>query len=245
MKGTPASVLFSLFCWCASLLLLAGWCLVFLLLSVFVAPRHLHWIVRRGCRSILAVCGVRMRVQGAEFLHIGPCIYMGNHVNMLDQFMVGALIPRPVIGLEAAEHFRWPVYGWIVGRWGNLPVSRSGNKDLNERSLGAALEHLKAGGALALMPEGHRSADGVLQRFRLGGFRLAVRAQVPIVPMVQRGALAINQKGSWLIRPGTIDILVCPPEFPEGDDEGAVERLMGKVRDVFEDVLGAEAGMQG
>lgn len=241
MAGLRA-ILTSVAIWAVGWLLLIFWTLTFLLLSVFIHPRRLYGVLRMACRSILAAAGMRIRLSGREHLDVQPCVYMANHVNILDQFVFGAVIPRPVIGLEAAEHFGWPVYGWVISRWGNLPISRWGNLEMNERSLSKAVEYLQGGGSVAIMPEGTRTRDGKLGRFHPGGFRLAIQAQVPIVVLVQRGSFALNRKGSWSIRPGNIEVQVCPPVYPEGDSDQALETLMKRVRALIEE--GLAVGME-
>lgn len=234
MTSRPILALRSLISWVLALLVLCSLAALLIPLSLFFPPTRLHWLMRGGCRALLAVCGIRVRLLGAEHLNRATCIYMSNHVNMMDHIGLMTIVAQPMAGLEAAEHFSLPVYGWILRRWGMMPVSRSGDKQMNERSLAEALATLKQGRSLGIMPEGHRTRDGRLGAFRMGGFNLAVQAQVPIAPIVQRGAEAIMRKGDFLIRPGVVTLDV-QPQVPPGDDP---EALMQRVRAIFLRELG-------
>jgi 1-acyl-sn-glycerol-3-phosphate acyltransferase len=98
--------------------------LVFLTITVF--PRPQAWqISQRIYRAWFAALGIKVEAEGLEFLETSaPYILMGNHVNYLDQFILCTVLPLPVIGVEARERFRIPLYGSLMRRWGNLPIDR-------------------------------------------------------------------------------------------------------------------------
>lgn len=224
----------SLVSWTLGLAILTLAALIFVPLSLFLRPQQLFWVIRYTCRAILFVAGIRYRVRETAPLIGGPCIYMENHVNIFDHFILAAVVPDPIRGLEAEEHFRLPVYGWLIKRIGMMPVNRSGgDRARNAASVEAARQYVAAGGAFGIMPEGHRTTDGRLGRFHKGGFRLAAQTGAPVVPIVQKGAERISRKGDWQIRPGLVELEVLPAVYAEGNDEAAATALMEKVRGMF------------
>ncbi|HEX7697349.1 MAG TPA: lysophospholipid acyltransferase family protein, partial [Candidatus Acidoferrum sp.] len=108
--------------------------------------------------------------------------------------------------------FKWPIVGQAFLAAQFIPVNRSARESAIS-SVETATEALKAGQSFLIYPEGTRSPDGRLQEFKKGAVMMAIKAGVPIVPMVCSGAQHIMEKGSLVIHPG--DILV---EFLEPID---------------------------
>jgi 1-acyl-sn-glycerol-3-phosphate acyltransferase len=88
------------------------------------------------------------------------------------------------------------------------------------------------------MPEGTRTRTGRLGPFKRGGFFMAIETGLDILPVVQRGAAAINRKGSLTVRPGRVDVIFEPPVSTAGYGKENVGELIERVRRVFLDRLG-------
>src|SRR5581483_9229711 len=94
------------------------------LLAVFVDPRRSDILQRIFARNILRLAGVRLQVRRSPgFDPKRTSIFISNHVNIFDPFVVYSSIPQFVRGWELEDHFRVPVYGWMMKRFGNVPVS--------------------------------------------------------------------------------------------------------------------------
>jgi 1-acyl-sn-glycerol-3-phosphate acyltransferase len=91
-----------------------------------------------------------------------------------------------------------------------IPVNRSA-RDAAIASVEKATEAMKAGQSFLIYPEGTRSPDGRLQEFKKGAVMMAIKAGVPIVPMVCSGAHRVMEKGSLVIHPGEIVVEFLPP----------------------------------
>jgi len=238
---SPAFVrLRSLLIWLVALPVFVAVCLAVWLGSFIVRGRALEALVKGGSRVLLFVCGVRVRVAGRENLAPGRAyIAMMNHVNFFDPFVFQAAFPFPLRGAEEESHFRWPVYGGTIRRLGMFPIDRQNTQQAVE-SLRRAAAWLRGHPrfSFGIMPEGTRTLDGRLGPFKRGGFLMALETGLDILPVVQRGAFAVNHKGSKVIRPGRIDVVIEPAIPTAGLGKDDVDRLIERVRRVFLDRLG-------
>ncbi|MGC4852354.1 lysophospholipid acyltransferase family protein [Micromonospora sp. DT4] len=128
--------------------------------------------------------GWRPRVEGLEHLpRHGGAILAGNHLSVADEVFLGCLTPRHVTFWAKAEYFTgsW-LSRQIVAGMGAIRVERAGGRAALT-ALDAAVPVLRAGGLVAIYPEGTRSPDGRLYRGRVGMTRLARDAEVPIIPV--------------------------------------------------------------
>lgn len=120
------------------------------------------------------------RVQGQEMVPTdGAVIIASNHISLLDPPVVGAAIPRETHFLAKKELFKNRLLAWIIKAYNTVPVSR-GRPD--RAALRRIAELLRQGHAVLLFPEGTRGPGGTLLSGKLGVGKLAVEAQVPIVP---------------------------------------------------------------
>ena len=106
-------------------------------------------------------------------------IFICNHVNLFDPFVIYSAIPQFLRGFELESHFKVPVYGWIMGRFGNIPVpdvpSREGLEIMTQRAKAA----LDSGISLIAFAEGSRTRNGHVKPFKKGIFNLAQDWEFP------------------------------------------------------------------
>jgi len=96
---------------------------VLIALAVVLDPRKHDWLQRGLCRRIAYFSGAKIVVRKSPgFDAQRTCIFMVNHVNVFDPFMLYCGIPQLVRGWELESHFRIPIYGWLMKRFGNVPV---------------------------------------------------------------------------------------------------------------------------
>ena len=215
-------------------------CVLIILGTFVLRGRALETVIKSGCRAVLIACGVRVRVSGRENLVPGrQYIAMMNHVNFFDPLVFQVAFRPAVRGVEEESHFRWPVYGRTIRRLGMFPISR--------KHTASAVETLRRAAAwvrerpevsFAILPEGTRTRTGRLGPFKRGGFFMAIETGLDILPVVQRGASAINRKGSLTVRPGRVDVIFEPPVSTAGYGKENVGELIERVRRVFLDRLG-------
>lgn len=182
-------------------------------------------------RAGLMMAGVRLRVTGTEQVPEGePVIFMGNHQGNFDILVLSRVIPRRFSWMAKEELFRIPLFGTAMLRAGYIPVNRSdGRKAL--RSLDAAAHRIRAGASVIVFPEGTRTADGSLLPFKKGGFILAERAGVPIVPFTIKGSMRVNPRNTLkLVRGAEISVRFGAPIPTSGNGALKGQPLMDRVR---------------
>ncbi|MGD9902446.1 MAG: AMP-binding protein [Vicinamibacterales bacterium] len=192
----------------------------------------LFWLAARLFR--LAV--TRVQVRGLEHLPAsGPYLLCPNHQGFLDPFVLGGVLPyrtfSAMFAVGAAEYFQSPLMAWVARQINVVPVDPDAALVPAMKAGAFGLRH---GKVLLLFPEGERSIDGAVKRFKKGAPILARHLQVPIVPVALRGLYEIWPRGKgiqWgLVWPWSghrVRIAVGPP-VTVGQDEAdgvAAERL--------------------
>jgi len=174
----------------------------------FIPPRG-DWTLkgaRLWARIILFSAFVRVKVEGAEKVpREGPVVFMSNHESWVDIPILLAKIPVQVRFLAKKSLFSIPFFGWAISSMGFIPVDRKNRREAI-RSFEQAAERIKAGRSVLVFPEETRTMDGSLLPFQRGGFLIAIKAGLPIVPIGLDGARRCMPKKSYLLRPGTITV---------------------------------------
>jgi 1-acyl-sn-glycerol-3-phosphate acyltransferase len=186
---------------------------------------------RLWARVGLAMNNTPIELQGAEHLPVGPFILMSNHQSGFDILSLIAAIPRRTYWIAKKELFDIPIFGSSMRRGGYIPLDRSdGRKALKSMENAAAI--IRQGSSVIMFPEGTRSRDGQLLPFKRGGFMLAVRAGVPVIPVTINGSGRVNPGGQIRLYSGKIGVTIHPPlTIPDGMKKSEAEEwLMGKVR---------------
>lgn len=173
-------------------------------------PDPIYWGGVKGVMFFVRAVGVRVRVKGTERIPKGVCLFVANHTSSADAPAIVGAIPRRVAILLKDSLFKWPIVGQAFRSAHFIPVNRSA-RDSAIASVEKATEAMKAGQSFLIYPEGTRSPDGRLQEFKKGAVVMAIKAGVPIVPMVCSGAHRIMEKRSLVIRPGEIVVEFLEP----------------------------------
>lgn len=201
--------------------------------------RFLHAYGKFWGRAALFFAGTRVRVVGAEKIPRDiPLIFMGNHRSNFDILALYAGLPHHFSWIAKEELFRIPLFGYAMRRAGYLPLDRSDGRRAF-KTMETAAEKIRNGVSVIIFPEGTRSLDGNLLPFKRGGFLLAARASVPIVPFSISGSERVNPPRRMEIHPGTITITFGDPIPTEGATGRRRDDLIGRVREAIEAGLAA------
>jgi 1-acyl-sn-glycerol-3-phosphate acyltransferase len=219
--------------WVASVLHFAIVGTVLVFFGRCVDPRKFDFINRGFFRNILRVAGVRFEVRRSPaFDPSRTSIFICNHVNIFDPFVIYPAIPQFVRGFELESHFKIPVYGWMMQWFGNVPVpdvpSREGLAIMSQR----AKDALDSGTSLIAFAEGSRTRDGHVQEFKKGIFSLAQKFGTPIVPMSIVGAYQFFQTGHWMLHPGKITVYLHATIDTSAIGRNEVEDLRRRVEEI-------------
>ena len=182
---------------------------ILIALGAVVDPRKNDWPQRVFFRNILRIAGARFEVRrAAQFDATRTSIFICNHVNLFDPFVIYSAIPQFLRGFELESHFKVPVYGWMMGRFGNIPVpdapSREGLETMTQRAKAA----LDSGVSLIAFAEGSRTRDGHVRPFKKGIFSIAQRFGIPLVPVSMVGSYQFFQTGHWMLHPEKITVYI-------------------------------------
>jgi 1-acyl-sn-glycerol-3-phosphate acyltransferase len=175
----------------------------------------------------------RIRFEGTEHIPTdGPLIIAPNHVTYADPVLVCIPIRFAVHFMAWDALFRIPGFSWLIRRLRAFPVQID---SADPRSTREAVRVLQSGQAVMIFPEGGRTPDGRLQRFRPGAFRLACSLKVPVLPVTIVGGHASWPPGRMLPRPGRLRIIYHPivPPPHEADSRAAARMLAREVRDAI------------
>ena len=189
-----------------------------------------HWCARAWSRLILKTTGVRVQVSGAERLDPGRSYVLAvNHQSIYDIPILFASLPLQlrIVAKESLGSF--PFLGWHLRRTGHLLVNR--------RNPGAGIvEKMKRlvseSHSLIVFPEGTRSIDGTVARFKKGSFLVAIDAGLPVVPVSVSGSRHVMRKGRVMVCPGKVRVTVHEPIPTAGIGRPDVIAFGNKVRDV-------------
>jgi len=215
------------------------------LVSLLVAPVDRGGQLQHGCarlwsRLILWTSFVRVQVRGRENLGSDThYVYIANHQSYMDIPVLIAYLPQPFSFMAKASLFAIPLLGRHLRRTGSLPIARD-NPYAAGRRLREAVGMISQGKSLLVFPEGSRSRDGNVGEFKTGVFLAAIRAGVPVVPIVIHGSRHVLPPHSWHIRPGTITAHVAAPITTAGLDKHQAEELAARVRNYISANLAAK-----
>lgn len=221
--------------WVFALLAFTCGCLMMLFIGLFHTGKVFEWVLKVTCRGVIFCAGMRLTITGLE--NVAPqkqYIIMMNHVNTLDPFTFYAKFPGKARGVEEESHFNWPFYGPLIRRIGQIPINR---KDARKaiaalKKAGELIRQIK-NVSITILPEGTRTLTGKLGDFKKGGFLIALEAGLDILPMIQIGAFEFKRKGSWVMRPGKVQMVIEKPIPTAGYSRKNIDELMSLTRDVF------------
>lgn len=219
-----------IFLWIISVLHFFPVCTALVVLGIFVDPRKNDWPQRFFFRNILRFAGVSFEVRRSPgFDPNRTAFFICNHINLFDAFVIYSAIPQFVRGLELETHFRIPAYGWMMKRFGNVPVPENPTPAHFLRLLRQVKKCMDSGISLIVFAEGSRTMNGRVGPFKKGAFLLAAQTGYPIVPMSITGSFQFNRKGSHMLYPSKIVVYLHDTLETRGLKKGEVDALQEKV----------------
>lgn len=185
---------------------------------------------RFWARGLLRFWGVELRVVGAD--NVDPnrsYVVMANHLSYVD--IVALFVALPVLPgfLAKKELTRVPFLAAALRHGGHVVIDR-GSHNRAMAALDRAAQQVREGRTVLIFPEGTRGDSDTVGAFKGGGFRLARKAMVPILPVGLRGCRAVFPRRSLLIRPGVVEVHIGAPLAPEVAAELDFRELTDRVR---------------
>ncbi len=197
---------------------------LFALYPFFGRKKHVDFLTDIWSRLIHWTCGIKITREGTENLEPEKSyVFVANHQSLFDITACFVAIPARLRMLAKKELFRVPMFGWGMKAIGHISIDRE-NREKALTSVDDAVERLKNEDISPVVyPEGTRSADGEIHKFKKGAFVLAIKAKREVVPVTIIGSRKIALKKSFMISSGTIHVVIGKPISTENmtiDDRG-------------------------
>jgi len=209
-----------------------------LLISLFDKQgRALHRMAQFWAKIHLMTSGIQVSVTGLENISSPPYIFMCNHQSALDIFSLLNGLPVLFKWIAKRELFYIPFLGWAMKRAGYISLDRKHPREAI-KAMDDAAKKIREGTNIIIFPEGTRSKDGHLLPFKKGGFSLALRAKVPIVPVGISGSNRLQPKGSFIPnQKGVIYLRIGKPVETAQGSRSAKTEIMMTVRQAIEGLM--------
>jgi 1-acyl-sn-glycerol-3-phosphate acyltransferase len=202
----------------------------------FIPPRG-DWTLRAARwwgRFILGVALSPLRREGVDNVPGDrPVVFMANHESWMDIPALLAAVPVQVRFLAKKSLFGIPFFGWAIAAMGFIPVDRE-NRRTAVKSFDEAAARIRAGRSVLIFPEETRTVDDNLLPFQRGGFLIAIKAGIPIVPVGLDGPRRVMPRRSYLVRPHPITVRFGAPIPTAGRGVTEKEALMVQVHAAME-----------
>jgi 1-acyl-sn-glycerol-3-phosphate acyltransferase len=173
--------------------------------------RQQHLIAHLWARTLVLISLSPVKIVGREKLHEHEtAVYASNHLSYMDTPVLFAKLPFQFRILAKQSLWKVPFIGWYLNRSGQVPVDSKSPRSLIA-SLNRGVATLKQGLPLVLFPEGGRAATGQLQTMMSGCAYMAIKAQVPLVPLTLVGTYELLPIHVYALHPRPIFIVVGDP----------------------------------
>jgi 1-acyl-sn-glycerol-3-phosphate acyltransferase len=189
-----------------------------------------HRCARAWASLILRTTRVHVDVTGANGIDLRRSyVFAANHQSIYDIPIVFTALPFQLRIVAKASLGRIPFLGWHLSRTGHLLVDRQRpGAGVVKKMARLVNEHH----SLIVFPEGTRSTDGAVGRFKGGPFVLALEAGMPVVPISIVGSRHVMKKGSLMVCPDSVSLTIHAPIETTDVPRDAVRELADRVREI-------------
>lgn len=161
------------------------------------------------------LCGIRYQIKGFENLPDEPVILLSKHQSAWETIFLLCNMPRPLVFVLKRSLIFIPLFGWALALLRMIPIDRKNGRDAFSHVAREGAKRLKDGQWIIMFPEGTRIPVGQRGKYKIGGTRLAIETNTPVVP------IALNAGECWprnafIKRPGLITVSIGKPISPEG-----------------------------
>ncbi|MEJ2109299.1 MAG: lysophospholipid acyltransferase family protein [Acidobacteriota bacterium] len=197
---------------------------------LFKDTRIIYILARFCIRTSGVLAGIRVRCEGVDNILPGQTyLFLSNHQGNFDGPVLCHAIPRNWKALIKQEMMRLPVLSLVLRQVQFVPIERT-NPQRARLSIDHGAELLASGNSFIAFPEGTRSRSGTLGPFKKGAFLMAIKSQIPVMPVTILGSAAVQPPGSYAVRPGKIRVIFHDSISTEGMNIGDRDRLIEQTR---------------
>ena len=212
---------------------------VLLIASIKSNAALIDSVIRLWARILIRAAGIDLRTEGVETIDPKQrYVLVGNHHSYYDIPCIFAAIPQPIRFMAKVSLFKIPIFGWSLARSGFIPIDRK-NRRTAVKSFDLAVERIRKGNTVVVFPEEGRSRERTMRPFQRGGFLLALRSELPILPFAIDGTYDVYRAGAKWITAGPVTIRVGTPIPTAGLTVRDKDRLLEESRAQIEGLLSA------
>jgi len=223
--------------------LVAIWCslvtIVFYLLSFpFNRRKWLAWAYAQALNfGVRLALRIRVKVIGSDNMIAGPAVIIMNHQSNFDPLLQGPVFPKNAVIIGKKELMKIPLWGRLFHASNNIMVDRQA-KGKNSSSIDLSVERLNNDDCyIWIFPEGTRSQGGKMKPFKQGAFKMAIRAQVPIIPIVSKPLKAVLDVPNKIAKGGLHEIKILKSISTIGLTEADLSHLIQRCESVYKEEL--------
>lgn len=207
-----------------------------IVLSLIIGHKYLYPTLPFLTRVQLFFLGAWIRIKN-KIPNDQTYIIMMNHTSFADVFFSMQPLRGKYTALLASFNFKIPIWGTMLRFFNAIPVYRR-NKNKAIQAIKNAETIIKdMGYHVVIFPEGTRTTNGKLQKFKKGGFHMAINTGVPIIPIAVKGGFDFKPKTRWYIKPSIIDIEVGKPIDVTKYSISELDQLITHTRNTFLELL--------
>ncbi len=188
-------------------------------------------------RLVCALCLLPVHVKGRA--HLDPAqsyIFVANHQGAFDIFLIYGYLNRSFKWIMKKSLRKMPFVGKACHAAGHIFIDDSGVRGVKS-SLLQARESLAMGHSIVIFPEGSRTLDGHIHRFKRGAFQMAEELQIPVVPLTIEGPYQVLKRGSVLLEPHPLRLTIHKPIHVVKDQEGEAARIQKEAFEIISSSL--------
>ncbi|HEV2719351.1 MAG TPA: lysophospholipid acyltransferase family protein [Thermoanaerobaculia bacterium] len=195
-------------------------------------------VIRLWARSLVRAAGIKLQTERMETVDRAKrYILVANHYSYFDIPVIIAAVPQPIRFMAKISLFKIPIFGWALGRAGFIPIDRK-NRRTAVKSFDLAAQRIRKGNTIVVFPEEGRSRNREMRPFQRGGFLLALKSELPILPLAIDGTWDVYRVAAKTVTPGPVTIKVGEPIATVGRSVREKEALAEESRSQIERMLG-------
>jgi 1-acyl-sn-glycerol-3-phosphate acyltransferase len=190
-------------------------------------------LIRLWARGLVRAAGIDLHGEGMERVDRSQrYILVSNHYSYYDIPCILAAVPQPIRFMAKISLFKIPIFGWAIGRAGFIPIDRQ-NRRTAVKSFDLAAQRIRKGNTIVVFPEEGRSRERAMRPFQRGGFLLALKSELPILPIAIDGTYDVYRVGAKRVTPGRVTVKVGTPIPTAGrtvrEKEALAEEARGQI----------------
>lgn len=205
--------------------------------AIFGDVKWGYYPARWWSKITCSIAFIRIEVIGEELINEKQSyVFVANHQSIFDIFLIYGWLRSKFKWIMKKEIKKIPLVGKACEYAGHIFIDRTNNRAA-ARSIEAAAKRLKGGVSVVIFPEGTRTHDGLIGKFRRGAFLLASDLNLPLVPITIKGAFEALPRNTFLIHPGKITMVIHNPLNTESYNHDNINELINRTHEIIQNDL--------